>query len=41
VNKLTNWEGFKEEIINMIQLSGALKTTVQLDEEAENFMKII
>jgi hypothetical protein len=41
VNKLTNWEGFKEEITNTLQLSGPLMTIEQLDEEAENFMKII
>jgi hypothetical protein len=41
VNKLTNWEGFKEEITNTIQLSALLRTIEELDEEAENFMKII
>jgi hypothetical protein len=40
VNKLTNWEGFKEEITNTIQLSGPLKTIEQLDDEAKNVMKI-
>lgn len=41
VNKYTNWEGFKEEINNNIELSVPLRTTEQLDEETENFMKII
>jgi hypothetical protein len=41
VNKLTNWEGFKEEFTNTIQLSGPLRTIEQLDEGAENFMTII
>jgi hypothetical protein len=41
VNKLTNWEGFKEEVTNTIQLSRPLRTTEQLDEEVKNFMKII
>jgi molybdopterin-guanine dinucleotide biosynthesis protein len=41
VNKLTNREGFKEEIANTIQLSGHPKTIGQVDDEAENLMKII
>jgi hypothetical protein len=41
VNKLTNWEGFKEEIANMMQLSGPLKTIEQLDEEVDFLIKII
>jgi hypothetical protein len=40
-NKLSNWEGFKEEVTSMIQLSRPLRAIEQLDEEAENFMKII
>jgi hypothetical protein len=41
VNILTNWEGFKEDVTNTIQLSGTPKTIVQLDEEAEKFITII
>jgi hypothetical protein len=41
VNRLTNWKGFKAEVTNTIQLSGLLRTIKQLDEKAENFMKII
>jgi hypothetical protein len=41
VNNLTNWEGFKEEFTGTIQLSGPLRTIERLEEEAENFMKII
>jgi molybdopterin-guanine dinucleotide biosynthesis protein len=41
VNKLSNWEGFKEKFTNTIQLSGPLRTTEQLNEEAENVIQII
>jgi hypothetical protein len=41
VNKLTNWEGFKGEVTDTIQLLGHLRTIEQPEEEAENFIKII
>jgi hypothetical protein len=34
VNKLTNWEGFKEEITNAIQLSGPEITSYDVPQTA-------
>lgn len=38
VNRKTDWEGFQEELSNYIQLNVPLKTTEQLNQEAEKFV---
>lgn len=41
VNKLTDWDNFKIEIDNRIQLNVPLKTTDHLEKETENLVEII
>lgn len=41
VNKTTDWESFRIDLNNKINLKINLKTITQLEEEAEKFTKLI
>lgn len=41
VNKTTDWESFRYDLQENIHLNVSLRTTVQLEEEAERFVRLI